>query len=62
LGRTAKFSGRKEDSFLKVLLDYFEPNVYISTNNEVFEPVYTDCIVIEMFYERVRISNHVYSV
>jgi hypothetical protein len=30
--------------FLKVLLDHFAPNLYISNNNPVFEPVYTVCI------------------
>jgi hypothetical protein len=33
-----------DSSFLKVLLDHFEPNLYISNNNPVFEPVYTVCI------------------
>ena len=34
----------KEDSFLKVLLDHFAPNLYYSYNNPVFEPAYTICI------------------
>jgi hypothetical protein len=40
----AEISEESEVFFLEVCLDQFQANMYISTNNPGFEPVYAVCI------------------
>jgi hypothetical protein len=60
--KTFRFLGKKEwflsnDFFLKVSLDHFEPNLYISTNNRVYERSYAFFIKARSLARRYKISG-----